>query len=232
MTPLYDPDDHGEAMTTPTLYYSPGTCSLACQVVAEWTARPYALCRVERAVRSGPLYLAINPAGKVPALATGHGVLTEANAILLHLGRRNPDAPEVAAAWADPDALEYWLSYLASAFHAAFFPYYNPQRYHPDPAQHDAVKAAAVVQIRKELGHVEAALQTRPWVLPQRSLLDPYLFAMSRWARSMFDLPREFEAIARHQAALEADPAVAASLAIERGEPAAAMHLTTHDVLA
>jgi glutathione S-transferase len=34
------------------LYYTPGTCALACTVALEWLGQPYILCRVEREERA------------------------------------------------------------------------------------------------------------------------------------------------------------------------------------
>ena len=66
------------------LYYSPGACSLAVHVALEWIGEPYQT----QAVKPGsPEFVAINPAGAVPALDTGEGwLLTQAGAILRHLG--------------------------------------------------------------------------------------------------------------------------------------------------
>jgi glutathione S-transferase len=65
------------------LYYSPGACSLADHIVLEWIGRPYETRRVSREERRSPDYLAINPAGAVPALEDEGWVLTQ-NAAILH----------------------------------------------------------------------------------------------------------------------------------------------------
>ncbi|MGG2352482.1 glutathione transferase GstA, partial [Salmonella enterica] len=55
------------------------------------------------------------------------------------------------------------------------------------------------------------------WLLGETySLLDPYLFLMTRWGRSMARPPRTLPAIGRHAAAVHARPAVREAVAIEQ----------------
>ena len=65
------------------LYYTPGTCALADHIVLEWIGKPYEVQRVSREARHQPEYLAINPAGAVPALDDDGWILTQ-NAAILH----------------------------------------------------------------------------------------------------------------------------------------------------
>jgi len=61
------------------LFYAPHTCSLASHIALEEVGARYATVRVDFASNEqrGPEYLAVNPKGRVPALATDGGVLTE-----------------------------------------------------------------------------------------------------------------------------------------------------------
>ena len=70
------------------LYYAPGTCALATHIALEEAGAPYEAVPVDfgsQAQRS-PEYLAINPKGRVPALVTESGTLTETPALLLFRG--------------------------------------------------------------------------------------------------------------------------------------------------
>lgn len=195
-----------------TLYYTPGTCSLAPMVVLEWLGRDYALCRVEKEARASEAYARVHPRRLVPALRVGpERVIGEVNAILSHLGGLPVTGPE-------GDAANQWLSYLASGFHAVFWPWFRPDRYTTEPAHEASVKAAALAAIRRELAFVDGRLGAQPFLLGERSPLDPYLHAMDRWANAIVDVPREFPHVFRHQKALAADPAVRKALAIERGD--------------
>ena len=67
-----------------TLYYAPGACSMAPHIVLEETGASYAteLVSLAKGEQQGDAYLRVNPRGKVPALRTEAGVLTENVAIL------------------------------------------------------------------------------------------------------------------------------------------------------
>lgn len=63
------------------LYYSPGACSLAIQVILRELDQEFSL--INKADVTD--YKAINPVGTVPALKVGNKLMTEGAAILLHL---------------------------------------------------------------------------------------------------------------------------------------------------
>src|SRR5258708_29151872 len=71
------------------LYYSPGACSLASHIALEEAKAPYAIQRVDLKAgeQRSPEYLKVNPKGRVPALATDRGVLTEIPVILVSVRR-------------------------------------------------------------------------------------------------------------------------------------------------
>ena len=61
------------------LFYLPGSCALGPHIALEYSGLAYEAVRVERGRQTDPAYLAINPLGRVPALATAtHGTITEA----------------------------------------------------------------------------------------------------------------------------------------------------------
>jgi glutathione S-transferase len=212
---------HAGDIVTDTLYfYSPGACSLGGIVVLEWLGEDYRLCRVEPAERTGSTYGRVNPQKKVPAIRVDGRTFAENGAILTHLAERRPDgslAPKARSP--DRDDLNEWLSYLSSGFHVAFYPLFMPQRYAVDPAAHATVKAAATEQLRAEASFVDGRLAGRSYVMGDaRSVLDPYLYAMARWLRPMFDVASEFPHLARHLATMETDDGVRFGLAVERGD--------------
>jgi glutathione S-transferase len=205
------------------LFYSPGACSLAPMVIAEWTGKPYRLCRVEKEVRSTDVYKRINPLGNVPALRIGDRTLVEVSAIAQHLSERSPETgltPKAgSAAW---DETNQWLSYFPSAFHASFYPYFFPDRYSTDESDRAAVQARAQERIRSNYGYVDKHLSKRRYMLGDaRSILDPYLYAMARWGQNFMSVEKEFPNVAAHQALMEKDPAVQFGLATERADPQA-----------
>ena len=66
------------------LFYSPGSCALASHIVLEEAGAPYETIRIDfdTAEQHSADFLAINPKGRVPALVTERGILSETPAIL------------------------------------------------------------------------------------------------------------------------------------------------------
>src|SRR5256885_1794321 len=73
-----------------TLYYAPGACSMASHIALEETGAPYKtqVVALAQGEQTKPEYLnSVNSRGKVPALKTDDGILTENVAILTYLAR-------------------------------------------------------------------------------------------------------------------------------------------------
>ena len=164
------------------LYYTPGTCALGPLVFLRQTGLPFHACRVEREQRQQPAYLALNPRGQVPALGLDDRVLTESSAILLHIAARAGEHWLPLDGTEERDAMHFWLSWLDSGFHVAFYAFFKPQRYLPEAADHERLKEAAKPLIRASYDTLENHLQHHRWMLgAEPSLLDPYAFGMTRW---------------------------------------------------
>src|SRR5438128_1914159 len=73
------------------LYFSPGSCSLVIHCLLEEMGVPFEARRIDLEAREhhGEAYRRINPKGKVPALVTPDGVLTECAALIEHLCDRH-----------------------------------------------------------------------------------------------------------------------------------------------
>src|SRR3546814_3594824 len=103
-------------------FYAPATCALASMIAMEDAGAEYEAVRIDFAAdgQRGPAYLAINPKGRVPALATDRGVLTETPAILAFVAQSFPTAG--LAPLDDPfafAAVPAFNSYLCSTVHVA-----------------------------------------------------------------------------------------------------------------
>jgi len=57
------------------LFYLAGSCALGPHIALEHCGLSYEAVRVERGKQTDPAYLAINPLGRVPALAQPPGLL-------------------------------------------------------------------------------------------------------------------------------------------------------------
>jgi glutathione S-transferase len=77
-----------------TLYYATNTCALASHIALEEAGAAYETRWVDfgAAEQTKPEYLKINPKGRVPALVTERGALTETPAILAYIAQSYPEA--------------------------------------------------------------------------------------------------------------------------------------------
>ena len=166
------------------LCYMPGTCALAPHIALHWVGRPFELRKIERDKLQSPEFLKINPQGKVPVLIEDDGrALTEAGAILQYLAEKFPEAHlGPGDGILQRYEMNQWISHLGGNVHPAFYPFYMTARYHPDPAQHAAMKEQAKTQIHKQMELMEGQMKGRDWVLESRkTIIDAYLFAIFRW---------------------------------------------------
>src|SRR6202008_1544191 len=107
-------------MTMLKLFYAVGSCALASHIALEEAGAEYEAVRLNFADgdQRKPEYLKVNPKGRVPALITDKGILTETPAILAYLAQVFPKA--ALAPRADPFAfarVQAFNSYLCSTAH-------------------------------------------------------------------------------------------------------------------
>jgi glutathione S-transferase len=203
-----------------TLYYSPGSCALASHIALEEAGADYKTIRLDFAQNDqrAPDYLAINPKGRVPALVTEQGILTESPAILVYIAQRFPQAG--LAPLADPFAfarLQSFNSYLCSTVHVAHAHRMRGYRWADDPAALAEMKRKVPQTVGEAFQLVERHMFAGPWVLGQNfSVCDGYLFTMAQWLKDdgvdIATLPRIHD---HHNRMLER-PAVKKVLADER----------------
>jgi glutathione S-transferase len=191
------------------LYYTPGACSLADHITLEWIGRPYEAIRVSREERRQPAYLRINPAGAVPALQDGDWVLTQNAAILNYLADSFPDAGLGGDGTTKGRAeVNKWLAFANSDIHPSFHPLFGSTAYLEDDALINRSKDAARSKLRGLFERADAQLEGKDWIAGRRSIADPYLYVVTRWAKAQgIDLSglANLERFFRH---IEADPAV------------------------
>lgn len=163
------------------LHHAPMACSLASRFALAEAGLPHeiAIVRTSRGENRTPAYLALNPRGKVPALETEHGVLTESTAILPYIADLAPAArlmPTEPYARAQAQA---WLSYLSSTVHAAYTGVIRAEAFEGcDP---EAIRAVHLQRLAEALGFVDAHLAGRDWLLDAFSVCDLYLLVFSLW---------------------------------------------------
>ena len=200
------------------LYVLPGSCALACHIALEWAEAAYELEVLTHEALRSEQFIAVNPKAKVPALVLdGEDVITEAQAVLLLIADLFPDA-RLAPAASDlvrRAKLNETLSELTSEVHPAFGPLFAPARYAAEPRCEEAVKRAAYARVDACFLRLNAALEGKDWLLGERSVADPYLYALSRWLKMTPKPVESYPAIARHFARMASDPYVRRALEAE-----------------
>jgi len=196
-----------------TLYYVPGTCAQAVLIALYEAGADFALKTLDFAAaeQRSPAYLAINPKGRVPALVTPRGVLTEVPALLLYVAQTYPQAQ--LAPLDDPFALaqmQEFNAYLASTAHIAHAHRPRAARWADDEAAQAAMRAKVPQNMRECFGVIEHHyLGDGPWVLGgQYSVADGYLYTIAGWLQSDGVDIAEFPRVAAHSARMRERAAV------------------------
>src|SRR5882672_3593436 len=203
------------------LFYSPHACSLASHIALEEAGAPYEAVRIDfsKSQQREPDYLAINPKGRVPALVTDAGILTETPAILAFIAQGFPKAG--LAPLDDPFAfaqVQAFNSYLRSTVHVAHAHRVRGNRWADDSAAIAEMKRKAPEAVTACFDLIETEMFKGPWVMGDAyTICDPYLFTVSEWLEGdgvdLSRLPRVID----HRTRMSQRSAVRKAIADERG---------------
>jgi glutathione S-transferase len=167
------------------IYYAPGTCALASHIALEEAGAAYKAERLDFRAnqQNSPDYLAINPKGRVPALVTDRGILTETPAILAFIAQTFPQAKlapiEDAFAFAEVQAFN---SYLCSTVHVAHAHKMRGYRWATEESTFADMKRTVPKSVGACFDLIERNMLKTPWVMGERyTICDPYLFTIAQW---------------------------------------------------
>jgi glutathione S-transferase len=199
-------------------FYSAGSCALASHIALEEAGAAYEAVRLD--VRGGanrtPEYLAINPKGRIPALVTDQGVLTENCAILAWVAQAFPEtnlAPSDPWAFAQAQAFN---SYLASTVHVAHAHRMRGYRWADEESSFADMRRKVPESMAAGFQLIEDEFLKGPWVLgDQYSVCDGYLFTLADWLEGDGVDPARFPRVLDHRERTRARPAVSKVLAEE-----------------
>lgn len=198
------------------LYHMQGACSLADLIVLNWLGVPHEIVPMTLETVKSPAYLAINPNGSVPMLEHDGWSLTENVAILGYLADTHPHAGLAGDGSARGRAeVMRWLAFLNSDVHKAFKPLFSPARFLDERTFDAELARNARHHIRHYLARIDAQLAGRAWLTGQRSVADPYLFVVLRWAAGKDVDLRGLDNLAAFTARLHGDAGVQAALAAD-----------------
>ncbi|MGB3430301.1 glutathione S-transferase family protein [Achromobacter sp.] len=199
-----------------TFYSAPGTCALATHIALREAGADFDLVKLDMGAlqQQSPEYLRVNPKGRVPALATEHGVLTETPALLAFVAQSFPAAQ--LAPVDDPFAfarMQELTSYLASTAHVAHAHKRRGARWADDPAAHVAMQAKVPQSMTACAAYLESQI-VGPWAAGERyGVVDGYLYTIGSWLEGDGVDLTQFPKLTAYLARVAARPAVQRALA-------------------
>jgi glutathione S-transferase len=189
-----------------TLYYAPGTASMAVHMALIEIDAPYRLEKVDFELKEqrSEAYLRLNPLGQVPTLVIDGQPYTESAALLMMLADRHPVAG-LAPKPGTPErnALYQWLVFLSNTLGATFRNWFYPAdlgaEEHPAP-----VRAALQARIEGLWTRLDSHLDSQgPYLLGEQfSAADLQLIMHMRWSRNMPHTALDWPALERFAALL------------------------------
>lgn len=203
------------------LFYAAHTCALASHIALEEAGADYTLTRIRFADNDQrkPDYLKINPKGRVPALVTERGVLTETPAMLAYIAQLYPQAKlaplDDAFAFAQAQAFN---SYLCSTVHVSHAHRMRGSRWveAEDTQSIEAMKKKVPQSVYDGFALIENGMLTGPWVLGDSySICDAYLFTLAQWLEADGVDPARLPRVAEHRHRVADRPAVQRAIAAE-----------------
>ena len=197
------------------LYYSSKSCAYAPHILLHDAGATFEARHIDFTAgeQNGPEFLAINPKGRVPALVTPDGILTENPAILLYIAQTHPQA---RLAPTEPFALaraQAFNMFLASTVHVAHAHKHRGARWADDPAAHAAMTAKVLSNMAMYASMIEEHYFKGPWVLGDSySICDPYLALITRWLGDDGVRLANFPRLEAHDALMRMRPSMQAVL--------------------
>lgn len=207
-------------MAQVTLYFAPGSCTLAALASleaagADFEAKPI---RTASGEQRAPAYLAINPRGQVPALAVDGLVICENLAVLTWIATAFPEAGLLPADVFVRARTYEFLSWFATTLHVAVAQTWRGERFSDDPGLIAALRDSGPERMARALKTFEgwAAAAGEGWLFgPRFSVADPLSVVARRWAGRMDLAMNSFPALDGLADRAHAHPAVARALARE-----------------
>jgi glutathione S-transferase len=199
------------------LFHAWGSCSGAPLIALEEAGADYDL--VVMSTRDGDQrradYLEINPKGRVPALVTERGVLTENPAILAWIAQTYPDArlAPLDDPWVFGQA-QAFNSYLCATVHVAHAHKHRGYRWTDDKRAQAELTRKVPETMAACFQLIEDEMLKGPYVLGEAfSICDAYLFTVADWLEGDDVDPRQFPKVHEHRELVRKRPAVNKALA-------------------
>ncbi len=197
------------------LYYMPGACPLATHIVLEWIGQPYETEAVPRDKLKQPEFLALNPVGSVPVFTDGDLVLTQSAAILEYLAEKYPEANLMPDTLAGRAETRRWLGFVNADLHKAFGVVFGKASFVNEASCQEQLAEGGKAKAAQLFAIIDKQLEGKQWVTGARSVVDPYLYTVTRWAHAVKMDLSGFPSLLAFFERMNADPGVQAALKAE-----------------
>jgi glutathione S-transferase len=202
-----------------TLYYSPGSASLAVHLALLELGVTHRLEKLDLAggAQHAPEYRRLNPRGQVPTLVIDGKAYFESAALLLLLAERHPEARLAPAIGSSQRPAYYqWMAFLTNSMGPMYRLWFMPQDLGPEELP-PSVREAIRHKIEEGWSILDAHLGANgPYMLgADVSVVDLLAIMYMRWSRNMPKPATTWPALNRFAALMRGRPSWKKLYAIE-----------------
>ena len=201
------------------LYTVPGSCGFASHVALEMSGAEYeARLAPREGGKTAPSFYEINPKGRVPALVTSDGILTETPAILFFIAQTHQDAKlaPFSDAWRIA-RLQSFCAYMCATVHVAHAHGHRGYRWATEESSFKDMTQKVPANMTECFELIESEMLEGPWVLGDTfSLGDIYLLAIARWLEADKVDTSKIPRVLEHRLRMLELPAVARAVQMEK----------------
>jgi glutathione S-transferase len=174
------------------LYYTPGTISLAVHIALEMSDIDYQAVAIDfsKNEQRSLEFLAVNPLGRVPALVTSQGVISEAPAILNYIQSALMQNSKSLLFNAGNEnyyrnaQIDSFNSFMSSTVHVGHAHLWRAQRWVDEEQSKEDMAKKTPHNMAEYFSLIEERLFVGPWVHGEQfSSSDLYLFVVTRWLK-------------------------------------------------
>lgn len=191
-------------------YVSKGSSAVAAHILLEEVHADYEAVEVpiSQGAHRSPEFLKRNPKGRIPALETPDGIISENPAILEYIATAYPEAGMLPQGLFKQAQARSLSAYLCATVHVAFAHHKRGARWAKSPNTLEEMRAKAPGNLHKYSDYLEGALALSPWAFSSGySYCDPYLFLLDGWCRAVGTSLDHTPKLKAHSFAMRARPA-------------------------
>lgn len=168
------------------LYLTPGSCTTGIHILLEELDLVFEahLINLMAGDQHQADYLALNPKATIPTLVRNDGTaLTEFQAIAYWLARTYPKAKLLPGDTDDDAKAIELMDYAVGTLHGqGFARIFTTEKFTPNPADHEAVKAQGLDIVNKGFAILNEQLPSEGYALGTFGIADAALFYVEFWA--------------------------------------------------